>query len=467
MAQPNLLIILSDQLRRDALSCYGDPNLSTPHIDTLARQGVRFDAACSTYPICVPYRFTFMTGHYAHSRMVPGIVWRMSPAERTLADEFNESGYESIYVGKWHLYGGLGAWVMKRPVPREHQGRWQKWFGFEFRNAPFDTCYFEDADPTPRQIEGYQTDGLFDVGMDYIGRRDRSRPFAMVLSVEPPHPPLEAPRHLEEKWRGRDIKLPENFMVPAEPRDQVSDPPAPPQAMNRDRLIKNRRQYYAMVENLDDNVGRLMKHLRDTGLADNTIVVLTADHGELGGSHMLTQKQYAYEESAGVPLIMSGERCGLPTGRVVADPTCTEDLFPTFLGLAGLTPRPREPLYGADLSPLARGQVQSLARSGVMLEFVLELREKGVFHDGGYRAWRSNRYKYVARGGGKEGMKPWQFFDLQADPQELKNLIADPNYAPQIREHHGWLRERMVQTGDHANLGPAFGYEGLNMWVVG
>ncbi len=203
MAQPNLLIILSDQLRRDALSCYGDPNLSTPHIDAMARQGVRFDAACSTYPICVPYRFTFMTGHYAHSRMVPGIVWRMSPAERTLADEFNEAGYESIYVGKWHLYGGLGAWAMKRPVPREHQGRWQKWFGFDFRNAPFDTCYFEDADPTPRQIEGYQTDGLFDVAMDYIGRRDRKQPFAMVLSVEPPHPPLEAPRALEEKMAGR------------------------------------------------------------------------------------------------------------------------------------------------------------------------------------------------------------------------------------------------------------------------
>ncbi len=256
-------------------------------------------------------------------------------------------------------------------------------------------------------------------------------------------------------------------MVPGDRDVKGSDWSAPPQAKNRDRLIKTRQLYYAMVENLDDNVGRLMGHLRDTGLADNTIVVLTADHGELGGSHMLTQKQYAYEESAGVPLIISGGNNGLPAGRVVAAPTCTEDLFPTFLGLAGLTPRSRETLFGADLSPLARGQVESLARPGVMLEFVLEIREKGVFHDGGYRAWRSGRYTYVAQGGGKEGMKPWQFFDLQADPQELKNLIADPNYAPLIREHHGWLRERMVQTGDHGALGPAFGYEGLNMWVVG
>ena len=102
---PNIVVIMADQLRRDALGCYGDPNVSTPHIDTLARGGVRFANACSTYPICVPARFTFMTGQAAHTRMIPGIGWRMSPAEVTLADEFNAAGYETIYVGKWHLYG--------------------------------------------------------------------------------------------------------------------------------------------------------------------------------------------------------------------------------------------------------------------------------------------------------------------------------------------------------------------------
>src|SRR5690242_4893962 len=103
---PNLLIILCDQLRRQALGAYGDPHACTPNIDKLAAEGTAFQNACSTYPICVPFRFTLMTGEYAHSRLVPGIEYRMSPAERTLADEFNEAGYETYYCGKWHLHGG-------------------------------------------------------------------------------------------------------------------------------------------------------------------------------------------------------------------------------------------------------------------------------------------------------------------------------------------------------------------------
>ena len=106
--KPNLLVILSDQLRRHALGCYGDPDARSPHIDKLSNDGVRFSNACSTYPICVPFRFTMMTGEYAHTRWVPGIEYRMSPRERTLADEFNEANYETIYVGKLHLDGIFG-----------------------------------------------------------------------------------------------------------------------------------------------------------------------------------------------------------------------------------------------------------------------------------------------------------------------------------------------------------------------
>jgi arylsulfatase A-like enzyme len=130
----NLLVILTDQLRRQALGCYGDPDVQTPHIDALAARGVRFTAASSTYPVCVPFRFSMMTGQQAHTRMVPAIEWSMSPAERTLADELNASGRETIWVGKWHLHGGQlhmpGYGAEReglRPVPRSHQGRWKHW----------------------------------------------------------------------------------------------------------------------------------------------------------------------------------------------------------------------------------------------------------------------------------------------------------------------------------------------------
>ena len=252
--RPNILVLMCDQLRRDALSIHGDVNLQTPHIDGLATRGVRFSNACSTYPICVPFRFTFMTGEYAHSRKVPGIEYRMSPTEYTLADAFNEAGYETVYVGKWHLDGGHGRMGSalecgRTPVPRAYQGRWEKWFGFELRNAPFDTYYFEDDDPTPMPIGGYQTDGLYDIGMNYLAsERDSTRPFCMVISVEPPHDPFEAPPDIQAAWEAREIELPPNF--------EASD------AARSEAFLLDRKRYYAMVENLDGNVKRMMDFLR-------------------------------------------------------------------------------------------------------------------------------------------------------------------------------------------------------------
>ncbi|MCZ6632581.1 MAG: sulfatase [bacterium] len=448
--RPNILFLLSDQLRRQALGVYGDGDARTPHLDAFAKRGVRFTNTCSTYPICVPYRFTLMTGEYAHTRKVPGIEYRMSPAERTLADEFNEAGYETVYVGKWHLDGGHGRMGSARqcgltPVPRTHQGRWEKWFGFELRNGPFDTFYFEDGDPTPRSIAGYQTDGLFNLGMDYLDGRADDRPFCMVISVEPPHPPFEAPEDLQAAWEGREIQLPSNF----EAEDESQ----------RERFILERQRYYAMVENLDDNVGRMMAFLERTGLLDNTVVVFTADHGELGGSHGLRSKQWPYEESVGVPLMVCGP--GVPEGAVLEDPTSTEDLFPTLLGLAGL--KPKNELMGMDLTALMQGDCQGLEREGVMLEFVAELREGPPFYDKVWRGFRTSRYKYTVTGDNMAG-RPWQFFDLEKDPGEAQNLVDDPAYRDEVVRHHRLLCERLVETEDHFVLSPAFGCAGVNVW---
>jgi arylsulfatase A-like enzyme len=410
----------------------------------------------------VPFRFSLMTGEYAHSRQVPGINWRMSPAERTLADEFNDAGYETAYIGKWHLYGGSGPALMKRPVPRAHQGRWQKWLGFEFRNCHFDTVYFEDDDPTPRPLNAYQTDGLFDLAMQYMrGRGASPQPFCCVVSVEPPHPPLEAPPELEEKWRERDLDLPPNFLVAPAAGERRVNASTPLTEERREDVLRRDRLYYAMVENLDANVGRMTEFLKTQGLAENTIVVFLSDHGELGGSHALCDKQYPYEESVGIPLIVSGPDCGVPAGRVCDDPTSTEDLFPTLCGLAGIAPR--NALPGADLSALVRGECEQLDRPGVLLEFVQELRPRMPFYQQAWRGFRSRRYKYtVLENDG--ALQPWQFFDLEEDPYELNNLISDATSAALIRRHHQWLRERMDATGDYAWLDAAFGCESLNAW---
>jgi arylsulfatase A-like enzyme len=452
-SRPNILIILSDQLRRQALGCYGDPDARTPHIDQLAQHSVRFANACSTYPICVPFRFTMMTGEYAHTRLVPGIEWVMSPAERTLADEFNDAGYHTAYVGKWHLAGGHGrmgsaAQCGRTPVRPMHQGRWQKWLGFELRNDPFDTYYFEDADPTPRPLNKYQTDGLFDLGMEHLANGwDRSSPFCMCLSVEPPHDPFVAPADLQAAWEARSLELPANFSA----QDEAT----------RQRVLLDRKRYYAMVENLDQNVGRMRSFLAAQGLADNTVLVFVSDHGELSGSHGLRAKQWPYEESVGIPLIVYDPRVKAPAGTVLNDPTCTEDLFPTFLGLAGLSPK--NPLPGINLAPLIQGTQAALSRQSVLLEFVAEHRAGAVFNDAVWRAVRTRRFKYVVKGD-KFGAEAWFFFDLENDPGEQNNLLEDPNYQEQITKHHHLLCDHLITSQDPFVLLPAYGCAGVNTW---
>lgn len=460
LPKPNILVILTDQLRRDALGCYGDVNVSTPHIDKLAETGVQFNAACSTYPVCVPFRFSMFTGHYAHSRQVPGIDWRMSPCERTMADEFNDEGYESIYIGKWHLNGGHGPGVLKTPVPREYQGRFKKWFGFELRNSFFDTCYFEDDDPTPIEIEGYQTDGLFGKAMDYLDERNEKDPFLCILSVEAPHPPREAPEEYEARWRDKEITLPPNFLVKGDLDENVQGWARNMEESDRERLIHDRKMYYAMIENLDWNVGRLVKNLDEAGRLEDTIIILISDHGDSLGSHGYDQKQYPYEESCGIPFILNG--AGIPKGRKIADPISTEDIFPTVLGLADI--KPQQKMYGHDTTRLIKGGESAIERPGVMLEHVSELRECASFYSKNYRGFRSSRYKYTVWGM-SEGLQPWQFFDLENDPYELNNLINDESKEEDILQHHKWLLDRMKETGDSEWIAAAWGEKAVNPWV--
>jgi arylsulfatase A-like enzyme len=394
-----------------------------------------------------------MTGEYAHSRQVPGIEWAMSPAERTLADEFNEASYDTVYIGKWHLDGGHGRMGSAKqcgftPVRRANQGRWKKWFGFELRNDPFDTCYFIDDDPTPHLIDGYQTDGLFDIGMDYIANGwDRSKSFCMCISVEPPHDPFVAPDDLQQSWEDRYIELPPNFDV----KNQKQ----------RDAFILDRKRYYAMVENLDDNVGKMTTFLKDQALAENTIILFVSDHGELNGSHGLGGKQWPYEESVGIPLIISDPMHPDIHGTVIEDPTCTEDLFPTILGLAELTPQNSVP--GLNLASLVRGETSKLKRDGVLLQFVSEHRSGCPFHDEVWRAIRSRRFKYTVKGD-KNGGVAWQFFDLDKDPYEMNNLLNDKKYLDEIIFHHDLLCMSLRQTEDPFVLLPAFGHDGVNLW---
>lgn len=451
----NVVVVVADQLRRSAIGVYGDPNVATPHMDALANRGTRFANASSSYPVCVPFRFTLMTGEPAHTRWVPSIDWRMSPCERTIADSFNSAGFDTAYFGKWHLYGASGVVPGHTPlkanrirIPRQHQGRWQQFWGFEYANLPFDTVYFRNDDPTSYRISGYQSDGLFDLAIDYVqDRASDPRPFLCMLSVEPPHPPFVAPPVYMQRWADREIELPGNVDV-----SKGYQLRAPGSA----GLLDEIRGYYAAIENLDDNVGRLVSALSSAGISEETVLLITSDHGELLGCHGLTGKCFPYEESVGVPLIVAGP--GVPQ-TVVHAPVHTEDLFPTILGLGGVDV-PSTP--GCNLMAASRDRALE-ERRGVVLQFVAEFRSGFAFHDKTWRAIRTERFKYSVLGDAY-GASPWQFFDLEHDPLELDNLVDSWDHRDVIAEHHALLLSRLESQGDAYVLKPAFGQPGLNTW---
>lgn len=482
--RPNVMLVLSDQLRRQALGCAGDPNVSTPEIDRLADEGVRCTNACSNYPVCVPARFSLLTGEYPHTRAIPAIDWGMSPAERTLGDAFSEAGYETAYVGKWHLSGHHAyrldedveqADRMERlnrtRVPPAIRDGFDHWRGFELRNHPFDTAYFADDDPEPRPLDGYQTDGLFDLATRFLTReRDSDRPFFLVVSVEPPHPPFVAPDEYQNRWADRELELRPNVpdgdpdAVPPTHERWGSRESATPGLDDRpvyfrDAVFDEMRGYYAMVENLDDNVGDVLGTLEDEGIRDSTAVLFLADHGELMGSHGLMAKQYPYEESIGIPAICSYPDGGIDGGRTVDEPVGLEDWFPTLLSVAGVDEPDSHP--GTDIQPLLTGETSTLDRDGILLQFVREDRAGRPFDEETWRGLHTGRYKYTVKGG-MEGGEPWQLFDLQADPYEQNNLLEGQSVPDVAERLHESLRTKLQSVDDTYPLRPAFGCDGLN-----
>ena len=468
MARPNILVVLVDQMRRDALSCAGDPDVRTPVLDALAARGTRFTAACSTYPACVPFRFSLMTGQFAHTRNVPALGYRLSPAERTLGDAVAAEGYATAYIGKWHLYSAYGvsggltlSQAARVPVPPSHRRGWAYWRGFELRNDFLDSWVFADDDPVPKKLRGHQTDALFDLAIDYLRRdRPRDRPFFMVLSPEAPHPPFMAtPEHLARvRARGPLSRRPNvaldaiRFFPPE--WHEASGPagavdPSDPASVCR-VFEANMQAYHAMIEQIDDAMGRLLATLDAEGLARDTVVLFLSDHGELGGSHGLLGKAEPWEESVGVPLIVAGP--GIDAGRLCRLPVQTEDLFPTLVGLAG----GRAPdMPGLDLAAMLRGAPEP-ARDGVLLEFVTETRSGRGYYAETWRGIRTSSHKYTVLGD-RSGARPWHLFDLDADPFEMRNLVARPEFAPCAADLHRRLIALLDQTGDDYALAPAFG----------
>jgi arylsulfatase A-like enzyme len=440
----NIIWILCDQMRAQLLSGNGDPNVATPNLDILAATGVNLTAAVGGFPLCCPYRGSMLTSRYPH-RCVPGHEHQMPPELPTVADAFNEAGYHTAYIGKWHVDGfheaeGRAAMHI---IPPERRGRFQHWVGYENNNSQWD-CWVhggEGKDAFHYRLPGYETDELTNLALRYLDDRAEGKksgaeqPFFLVLSVQPPHDPYIAPPQYMAKYNPARLQM---------------RPNVPPGAAVEEVARRELAGAYAMIENLDWNVGRVVDKLRENGLFYDTHIVFFSDHGDMHGSHGMLRKTNPYEESIRVPFIISGEHPMAYDGRRVgrfAVPINHVDVAPTSLGLCGLPvpdwmegfdyshyryrdrPRPKaEPASAYLQSVIPTGHPHSINAPW-----------RGVVTDKGW--------KYVCF----EGV-PWLLFDLNDDPYELANLVHNSLYRDKQRELLQELAGWVDRTGDSFTL---------------
>lgn len=441
MKKPNLIWIVTDQQRAETLSINGCENAATPNLDLLARTGLNFTQAYSGFPLCCPFRGSMLTGLYPH-KCVPGHEYRLDPTQTTIAGVFNEHGYDTFYLGKWHLDGfheALGR-AGTHIVPRERRGGFRSWLGYENNNAQYD-CYLhghrgEEEVPQFR-LGAYETDALTDLFLDYLRERSAGdTPFFAVLSVQPPHDPYLAPPEFQRRHTPGTVKLRQN--VPEVPEV-------------RRRASQELAGYYAMVENIDANVGRIVACLRETGLLDDTHIMYFSDHGDMHGSHGQFRKTTAYQEAVNIPLIISGEKYAEGNAfrqvRNVDEVLVNHvDIAPTSLGLCGI-PAP-EWMEGTDYSALRLpGRESGVYPDSVFLQSVIPTHHG----DSVNKPWRgivtADGYKYVCFEG-----TDWLLFDLKSDPYEQVNLAHNDAYEGLRRRLNARLREWIARTGDVFHL---------------
>lgn len=419
--QPNFVVIVTDDQRYDMLGCTGHPVLKTPHIDRLAREGMLFRNFFDATPLCSPSRACYLTGLYAHRHGVTNNdrlgLDIISHALMTFPRRLREKGYETAFLGKWHM-GGDDS---RRPG-------FDRWVSFRGQGVYLDGVVNDDG--VVRQLDGYMTDYLNQQAVDFV-RRPRKKPFCLVVAHKAVHVPyLPAPRHekLYPDYHFRPPKPPADDLaskpvMQRRPKRKVwyemegvaPEPAEPRRGRGTDPASVVRDQMRCLTA-VDEGVGQLLKALERTGQLDHTFFCYTSDNGYLMGEHgQMDAKRWAYDESVRVPLVVRYPAMIKP-GTVCDRLTVNVDLAPTILAIAGV--KPVTPMHGQSLVPLFRDPAAP-GRSAVLTEYFLEKVAPKV---PSWQAVRSARWKYIHYTDSSD----WdELYDLQKDPHEIHNLASD------------------------------------------
>lgn len=416
----NVVYVFADQWRAQATGYGGDPNVQTPHIDAMAGETVNLTHAVAGMPVCCPYRATLMTGRYPHTHGVFLNDLCLSNDAVSMAQAYAGAGYDTAYIGKWHLDGhGRSSYI-----PRERRQGFDFWKVLECTHNYNQSYYYGDT-PEKMMWQGYDAIAQTAEAARYIREHPRDKPFLLVLSWGPPHNPYEtAPERFKAMYDPATLTLPPN--VPAESEAEAR---------------RDLAGYYAHCTALDECVGTLRETLRETGLEDDTLFIFTSDHGDMLGSQGERRKQRPWDESIRVPFLVQCPRLFGRGGRTTDFPINTPDILPTLLTLCGV-PVP-DTVEGRDRSAYLHGAATPDDAAAVIAcysPFGEWTRKQGGRE---YRGLRTVRYTYVRT---LEG--PWLLYDNEADPYQLENLVNRPEHADLQARLDAQLGRMLDETND-------------------
>lgn len=449
--RPNLIYVFADQLRADVLGYAGDTRAITPNIDRFSQSAVDFTNAISVCPVSAPHRSSLFTGKYISSTGMVINEINMNPNHRTIAHVLGDAGYNLGCVGKMHLNDTHSRNYAKGP---ERMGFDGYWAAYSFNHQSFNSFYYTENSAGKEvkvSLKGeYGPEEFTSLALEYIkNASQKEEPFALFLSWNPPHDPWKRTNVLPEcyeKFKNTTFELPPNFKdVPDKYMDRFPQEYFDGKTKWRNDFINGdgyqevMRCYYAMVNSIDYQFGRVMAMVEELGIADNTIIVFTSDHGEMFTSQGRMFKLTFYDEAARVPFLVKYP----PLHTQGTSDVClnTPDISPTLLGLMGLHDDIPAEMEGSDLSFILRNE------EGVEPEFALM---QGMGHTfqwiNGYewRSIRDKRYTYAKyRVDGAEFL-----YDRQTDPYMKQNQVNDKDYSAVLERLRSQMAGKMKELKD-------------------
>ncbi|MGG1515394.1 sulfatase-like hydrolase/transferase [Paenibacillus oryzisoli] len=419
--RPNVIVFFTDQQRWDTSGLHGNPMGLMPNFDRMALQGAHFTHSFTCQPVCGPARSCLQTGKYATTTgcYVNGIP--LPEDARTLAHHFNEAGYHTGYIGKWHL-------AHEEPVPASKRGGYQEWLAadvLEFSSDAYHTVLYNNEEEAVK-LPGYRVDAMTDAAIRYIDRHQDDPFFLFVSYLEPHHQnhrdDYPAPEGYAERYRGGWIP-PDLAALGGTTHEHIAG-------------------YYGMVKRLDEALGRVLDALKSLELDENTIVLFTSDHGNHFKTRNGEYKRSGHDASLRVPTAITGP--GFFGGRQVRELVSLIDLPPTLLDAAGI-PVPAE-MQGRSMLPLVRGTAEAWPE-----EAFAQISESEVG-----RVVRTKRWKYGVTApdrnaftdAGSDRYEESYLYDLLSDPYELRNLIGVASHREVADAMKARLLRRMAEAGE-------------------